>query len=113
MLVLVLEYHPEDVPPPEEPSILVDRVACERREDLSPHASHVLDALARARKRQPVPHRPGVVECIVHTTQAFTVRSFVRELLDQPHLLEVSDVPEVPEDRTHDGIVLHGDLVVV
>src|SRR5687768_4650468 len=34
------------------------------------------------------------------------------EVLRQPELLEVSDVPQIPDDRAHEGIVLQAQVSV-
>ena len=36
----------------------------------------------------------------------------VRDVLDQPHFLEVADVPEVPEDRAHQRIMLRAKVLL-
>jgi hypothetical protein len=112
VLVLVLEHHAVDEPVEDERRCAVRRGRFEALEHRGAHAAQVSPAPLEVRKRERATRGARVFERIVHPTQTFSVRPLLRELLEEPHLLEVSDVPEIPYDRTHERVVLRAEVAL-
>src|SRR5690606_26595454 len=53
-----------------------------------------------------------MIEWIVYAPQPFAPQVGLAELLQEPHLLVVRDVAQVPHDRAHQRIVLAPEVVV-
>ena len=112
VLVLVLDDHPVDEPVREERVRAIELDPVEDRERPRADGVHVRPRLGRTKERERRPLAPRVEESVVEVGVAGVHRLDAAELLDEPPLLEVADVREVPDERRHERRVL-ADLVVL
>jgi hypothetical protein len=71
---------------------------------------HIGAALVAAENRELVTGRPRILDRVVEAPEAAIERLALADRLDQPELLEVRDVPEVPGERAQDRRVLPVEL---
>ena len=76
------------------------------------HLRHVVAQLVAAQDRQLVAGRPRVLDRVVEAAELAVHRLAPADRLDQPQLLEVGDVAEVPGQRTQDLAVDGVELLV-
>ena len=106
VLVFVLKHHPED-----EALIEKGILACEVEGDESlqhrfADTGHILEAPLDTRQRQLWPGLSGILDRVVHSAKTLGAIQRASETLDEPHLLEVRDVAQIPQDGTHEWVML-------
>ena len=111
VLILVLRHHRVDV------AIAQQRIAGLEIERLQlvqhalAHLGQDLEHLLTAGQVQGTADPPRVLERIVDAGHLAELHGAV-DVPVEPQLLEVGDVAEVPDDRAHERIVLHSEIVV-
>ena len=112
MLVLVLQHHVE------EEALAQQRRGSAGVDLLHPGqhgAAHVAKEAQAGRavgQRQVVARRARVAEGVVDAAQSLGARSGAVHVLEQPDLLEMRDVAQVPHDRGHQRAVLAAQVRV-
>ena len=112
VLLLVLHDHAERERVLGEPPALEPRTV-QDVEHLVAHLAHVTACLGGVQQRQPRPVRPRVLERVVELVDVGAHRLAAADVADQPELLLVADVREVPHQRRHQHRVLADEVLVV
>ena len=112
MLVLVLQDHPVDVGAPQQTLVRVELDALEDVEHLAAHRGDVGAGLGRAEQGQGRAVGAGVPERVVEVVVVRRAGPQPGHGLEQPDLLVVADVGEVPDQRGHDGRMLANEVGV-
>ena len=114
VLVLVRDQHLVDEPVAEARVLgaLVDVDGLEHVESALPDLAHVGAQLLAAQDRQLVAGGSRVLDRVVVAAQAPVERRAATGLLDEPELLEVGDVAEVPGERAEQRRVDRVELLV-
>jgi hypothetical protein len=113
VLLLVLDDHAEGE------AVLDQAAAGERRalqqvEDAAAHLAHVVARLARVQQRQRRTLEPRVLERVVELVHGLGQdRVAAADVAEQPQLLLVADVRQVPHQRRHQPGVLRDEVGVV
>ena len=107
MLVLVLGDHVVDEAVAQErlPAVGTHVALLDQVEGPGPHGVAVGAGLGEAEQRQGLPHPAGLLEGVVEVVEALAGR-LAAERSDQPEVLVVGHVGEVPQQRRHQDIVL-------
>src|SRR5256885_33551 len=105
VLVLVLQHHLVDVPISQEWIVRLEIDPFESRQYALADLGHRFDRPCERGQWQGAAHPAWMVERIVHPRH-FDEFHLSVEVPIEPQLFEVSDVSEVPEDWTHQWIVL-------
>jgi hypothetical protein len=113
VLVLVGEQHLVDEPVGKQG--MVRGLQLDLVEDVERALAHLVEVgaqLLTAQDRQRAANAPGVLDRVVVAAQLAVQRLPPANGLDQPQLLEVGDVPQVPGQRAEDGRVNPVQLLV-
>jgi hypothetical protein len=113
VLRLVLDDHPVDVAVGEQRPFGPELHAAQHLEHLGADVGQVGPRLGALEDRQVSAHPAGVVEGVVDAVEVQVVGRAAGDLAQQPQLLEVADVADIPDQRAHDPVVLavHGVVV--
>jgi hypothetical protein len=111
VLILMLQNHVIDVPLTEQRIGLVRLSLLQPRQNSRADFFHYFAAFRKGRQPQPATLAPRMLEGIEETGHLDELDGTV-EVPGQPELLEVSDVPEIPDDWAHERIVLQAELSV-
>jgi len=111
MLVLVLEHHPVHVSILQQWSRGVEVRCRQPGEYPLPDALHHLDGVGQSRQRQLAPFLARMFEGIVEPGHLHKLDRPV-QIPGEPQLLEMGDMPEVPQQRAHQGVVLDSQVFI-
>jgi len=111
VLVFVLQDHPIDVAVAQQGLGRVEIRGGKTIEHSPPDLLHDLPAVCQLGKRQRSPLAAGVLERIVEARHLHELDRTI-QVLGEPQLLEVRDVPEIPENGAHQRIVLDPQIFV-
>ena len=98
VLVLVLDDHPVHEATAQQPHGGIELHPVERVEGVAAHGRDVRPRVIRAQQRQPGPVGPRMPEGVVHVVVLLT-DALVPEPAQQPDVLVVADVRQVPHQR--------------
>ena len=113
VLVLVLEHHPIDETRGQQRVRVVQPHAVEGVEHLATDQVEVVQRLGRAQQREAGPGGAGVLEGVVQRIDLGTQRRCSGGGPEQPQLLVVAHVGEIPDQRRHQPRVLSGQLGLI
>ena len=112
VLVLVLQDHAEDVAVTDQGGVASRVQRADERDDPLPDPGDVSPALRAAGKGELCPRAPRVQRGIEHPVKGPVRLAPRAEVAEQPDLLEVADVAEIPDQGAHQRIVLHEEFLV-
>ena len=112
MLVFVLEDHPEYEAVLQQRRVRIEIELYHPIQHDASYSAQIVPALTQAGERQLVTNRARILERIVDAPESLGSGAATLHVLDEPHFLEVSDVPQVPYDGTHQRVVLAAQVVV-
>jgi len=111
VLVLVLKDHVVNVSAPEQRIVIVPLEPVESVENARADLPQSRHHLGERRKRQRCARGAWMLERVVHSRHLRKLDRTI-QILGEPEFLEVGDVPDVPDDRTHQRIVLPMQILV-
>jgi hypothetical protein len=105
VLVLVRKQHLVDESVGEQPILGIQLDLAEHLERPLANLIHVGTHLIGAEDRQLAADLPGLLDGVIELAEVAAERLPTADSLDEPELLEVSDVPQVPDQRAEDRVV--------